>query len=292
MNNQLEKDKLIPIIRQALREDIGVGDITSDALFSRDDKISAVIISKQEGVLAGQQVSELVFDLVDASIHYKPNIQDKESLTEGKVIAYIDGPVKSILKAERTALNFLSRLSGIATHANQFVRILSAFDVKLRDTRKTTPGLRYLEKYAVRAGGGISHRMGLYDEILIKDNHIVAFSKLYKDISKDIITHIISITKKRKLKNVRIEIEVTNLHQLKEAFTSGVDVVMLDNMKLEDIQEALRLRDAEGYKALIEISGGVTLLNLEEIARVKPDFISVGAITHSAKPIDMSLEVI
>jgi nicotinate-nucleotide pyrophosphorylase (carboxylating) len=134
--------------------------------------------------------------------------------------------------------------------------------------------------------------MGLYDEILIKDNHIVAFSKLYKDISKDIITHIISITKKRKLKNVRIEIEVTNLHQLKEAFTSGVDVVMLDNMKLEDIEEAVRLRDAEGYKALIEVSGGVTLLNLEEIARVKPDFISVGAITHSAKPIDMSLEVI
>lgn len=292
MNNQLEKEKLVPIIRQALREDIGVGDITSDALFSRDDKISAVIISKQEGVLAGQQVSELVFDLVDASVRYKPNIQDKEPLTEGKVIAYIDGPVKSILKAERTALNFLSRLSGIATHANQFVRILSAFDVKLRDTRKTTPGLRYLEKYAVRAGGGVSHRMGLYDEILIKDNHIVAFSKLYKDISKDIITHIISITKKRKLKNVKIEIEVTNLHQLKEAFTSGVDVVMLDNMKLEDIQEALRLRDAEGYKALIEVSGGVTLLNLEEIARVKPDFISVGAITHSAKPIDMSLEVI
>ncbi len=292
MNNQLEKDKIVPIIRQALREDIGIGDITSDALFSRDDKISAVIISKEEGILAGQQVSELVFDLVDTSVHYKPNIQDKEPLTEGKVIAYIDGPVKSILKAERTALNFLSRLSGIATHANQFVRILSAFDVKLRDTRKTTPGLRYLEKYAVRAGGGVSHRMGLYDEILIKDNHIVAFSKLYKDISKDIITHIISITKKRKLKNVRIEIEVTNLHQLREAFTSGVDVVMLDNMKLEDIEEAVRLRDAEGYKALIEVSGGVTLLNLEEIARVKPDFISVGAITHSAKPIDMSLEVI
>ncbi len=292
MNNQLEKDKIIPIIRQALREDIGIGDITSDILFSKEDKVSAVIISKQEGVLAGQEVSELVFDLIDNTVHYKPNIHDKEPLTVGKVVAYIDGPVKSILKAERLALNFLSRLSGIATSTNRFVRVLSEYDVKLRDTRKTTPGLRYLEKYAVRTGGGLSHRMGLYDGILIKDNHIVAFSKLAKDISKDLITHIISLTKKKKLKNTRIEIEVSNLYHLKEALKAGVEIVMLDNMRVEEIEEAVILRNAEGYKTLIEVSGNITLESLGRIAKTKPDFISVGAITHSAVPIDMSLEVI
>lgn len=289
---QLEKGKIVPIIRQALREDIGLGDITSDILFSKEDKVSAVIISKQEGVLAGQEVSELVFDLIDSTVHYKPNMHDKESLTVGKVVAYIDGPVKSILKAERLALNFLSRLSGIATSANRFVKVLSEYNVKLRDTRKTTPGLRYLEKYAVQVGGGVSHRMGLYDGILIKDNHIVAFSKLAKDISKDLITHIISLTKKKKLKNTRIEIEVSNLYQLKEALKTGVEIVMLDNMRVEEIEEAVTLRNAEGYKTLIEVSGNITLENLERIAKTKPDFISVGAITHSALPVDMSLEVI
>lgn len=263
------------IIQQALKEDIGKGDITTDMLISPDLKIEAVIIAKEKGVIAGLAVAKEVFKAVDKKIIFKPNTKDAKMVFPSQAVAYIKGRARSILSAERTALNFLSHLSGIATLTGKFSDKVRPYKVKIFDTRKTLPGLRQLQKYAVRSGGGFNHRFSLDDMVLIKDNHIKAMQGC------------LSLPKVSK--GCKIEIEVNNLKEFKDALKIKPDIIMLDNMKLDDIKKAVKLK--KGKKPILEVSGGINLKNVSAIARTGIDRISVGALTHSAPALDFSLEI-
>jgi len=243
------------IIEQALLEDIGTGDITSESIIPSNLKAKGIIKSSEEGVVAGL-------------------------VTRGKVLAEIIGPARTILKGERVALNFLQRISGIATVTSKFCQEVKDFPVRILDTRKTTPGLRILEKYAVRMGGGYNHRFGLYDAVLIKDNHIAVAGGI-KPAVNSVRKQISHMTK--------IEVEVENLSQLQEALEMKVDIIMLDNMNLDTMREAVKI--VKG-KALIEASGGITLDNVREIAQTGVDLISIGCLTHSVKSLDISMEIL
>jgi len=267
------------LIQLALSEDIGRGDITSDALVEDILTGKAVIVAKDVGILAGLEVAKTVFQMVNPKIIFSSLIEDGEKIKKGDKVALIQGKVKSILSAERTVLNFLQRLSGIATLTSKYVEKVKGTKVKILDTRKTTPGLRILEKYAVKTGGGENHRMGLFDMILIKDNHIKAAGG---------ISEAIKIAKSKYGKKT-IEVEVRNLNEVKEAIESKPDWIMLDNMKIEDMKKAVRIIRSTNSHIKIEASGGVNLGNVRKIALTKVDFISVGALTHSAPALDLSL---
>ena len=268
------------IIETALREDIGAGDITTTATVDKKAEGSAEIIVKEGLIVAGILIAEAVFKTVDAGIAFKAFVKDGESVKKGKTIARISGRLSSLLAGERVALNFLQRLSGIATLTSYFVAKVKGCRAKILDTRKTTPGLRILEKYAVRMGGGFNHRFGLCDGILIKDNHIAAVGSIMEAVlrARENIPH-----------NMLIEVEAKNLDEVRGAILAGADVIMLDNMKPAVMKQAVKII---GKKALIEASGGVNLQNVMVIAKTGVDFISVGALTHSARAVDMSLEVI
>ncbi len=268
----------VPLIRLAIAEDIGTGDATSNAILSPDLRLEAHIIAKQEGVVAGLPIAEAVFRRVDVDLHVIQRIHDGESVTPGDLVAEVYGPGRTMLAAERIALNFLQRLSGIATLTRAFVDAVSGTQVTILDTRKTHPGYRALEKYAVRMGGGQNHRMGLYDVIMIKDNHIDAAGSITKAVERARSTR----------PNLPIEVEVRDLDELREALTLDIDQIMLDNMSLEDMREAVAL--ANGRVAL-EASGGVTLESVAAIAATGVDYISVGALTHSAPALDLSMKV-
>ncbi len=275
-NNPLIKE----IISLALREDIGAGDITTDAIIrSEKSKTKARLIAKEEFVLAGLPLFKAVFKHLSKDISFEELHKEGDIVKCGDVICYIKGPVSVILKAERTALNFLQRMSGIATAVRRFIEKISHTKAKILDTRKTAPGMRILDKYAVRIGGGLNHRFGLFDGILIKDNHISAAGSIKEAIRR---------AKAYAPHTLKIEVEVEDLSQLKEALDSGVDIVLLDNMGLDEIKKAVQI--AKG-KVLIEVSGGIKLDNVEEIAATGVDFISVGEITHSVRGVDISLEL-
>ncbi|MBL7068840.1 MAG: carboxylating nicotinate-nucleotide diphosphorylase [Candidatus Omnitrophica bacterium] len=283
---KLEKEKLIPIIRSALKEDIGPLDVTTTAVIPKSARMRADILTKIGGIVCGLPICEAIFELLDRDIKFKPQVNEGDSVNEGKVLCYLEGPARPILTGERTALNFLGRLSGIATETRKFVEKAEPYDVRIMDTRKTTPGLRYLEKYAVRVGGGYNHRMGLWDQVLVKDNHLKAVncqlsavSKLLKDIRKKI------------QKNTKIEIEVESLKEFEEALKGSPDIIMLDNMKPEDVKAAVNIRNKKGRSPLLEVSGKIDIENIEEHAKQRPDIISVGTLTHSAKSLDVSLDV-
>lgn len=295
---RLNKDKILLIIRAALREDIGRGDITTNILFPKEKKINAAIVAKQKGVVAGLDVAELTFKALDPRIVFKPLLRDGEEVFHGVVLAYLKGSGKSILTAERTALNFLGKLSGIATTTRSFVKNIIPYPVKIMDTRKTTPNLRFLEKYAVRLGGGDNHRLGLYDQVLIKENHLFLYRLSYGAYRKEICKEVIEKIRKKNPKKTKIEVEVSNLGEFKEALESGPDIIMLDNFDLKNIKKAVKIREdssaqrgKRSLKPLLEVSGGVTLRNVRYIARCGVDRISIGRLTHSAKSLDLSLKI-
>ncbi len=268
------------LISRALQEDLGAGDWTTDSLIPADHSMQCAILAQAEGVLCGVAVAQRVFRTLDPDIQFSHALSDGALLAPDAPVLQIHGNTRAILKAERTALNFLQHLSGIATLTRQFVDAIKGTGAQVADTRKTTPGLRLLEKYAVRVGGGRNHRVGLYDGILIKDNHLVA---LGGDIREAI---------RRARQNAHhllaVEVECTTLEQVEQAIEAGADGLLLDNMPLETLREAVRL--AKGRVRFIEASGGVNLNTVRAIAETGVDYISVGALTHSAPILPMHLE--
>lgn len=271
------------IVDRALAEDLGWGDITTEALIPSDQRGIASIIVKSEGILAGIEVAKKVFHQVDPGLRMDVLLEDGTRIKASDVIARVEGKVANILKAERVALNFLQRLSGIATETNRYVEAVEGLPVHIMDTRKTTPSLRVLEKYAVRVGGGENHRMNLGDGILIKDNHLAALRS--RGLS---LKEIIAKAQQNAPKRLKIEVEVKTVPEALEAAEAGADIVMLDNMSLGDIRQAVKMIHG---RALIEASGGITLDKVRAVAETGVDFISVGALTHSVKALDISLEV-
>jgi len=268
------------IIDSALEEDLGPGDITTEALVDLSVKGEARLIAKEEIILAGIGVFSRVFSRLDPEIVVETKYRDGEAVSNGEDIGIVKGSMRGILSGERTALNFLQRLSGIATLTRKYVERTDSSKVRVIDTRKTTPGLRILEKYAVRRGGGFNHRFGLFDGILIKDNHIAVAGSIAKALAR---------IKGRVPHTLRIEVEVEDIKGVEEAIGAGADAILLDNMSLKEMREAVSIA---GGRVLLEASGGITLESIEEVSKIGIDLISVGAITHSARSVDISLEVI
>ncbi len=267
-------------VQRALDEDLqSTGDITSRALIPPDARGRARITLREMGVVAGLPLVSMTFRLLDGKINFQPLVSDGDRLSAGGDIATLEGSILTILEGERTALNFLQRLSGIATLTAQFVALAAPYGVEILDTRKTTPGLRALEKYAVRAGGGSNHRMGLHDAVLVKDNHIAAVGGVGRAVE---------LAREAFAGERDIEIEVRIPEELEEAILAGAAVVMLDNMSVEQTREAVRL--AAG-RVKLEASGRITLDNVAAYASAGVDFISVGAVTHSARALDIALEL-
>ena len=277
-NTTIPDERLNALITTALEEDLhDIGDITSDATVGRDVSGSAEIIAKQNGVIAGQFLSRRVFEHVNSEIAYTEIKKDGESVESGDCVSHIEGPAQSILTAERTALNFLGRLSGVATTTALYVDKIKHTRAKILDTRKTTPGLRELQKYAVRIGGGSNHRMGLFDMFLIKENHIRVCGS---------ITEAVHRCKSTEHSGAAIEVETTNLEEVKEAITAGADRIMLDNMSIGEMKKCV---DYIAGRAEVEASGNISLDTIQAVAETGVDFISVGAITHSSYTFDYSL---
>lgn len=270
------------LIDLALKEDIGGGDVTSQYFVPAGQTLAGYIYAKADGVLAGTDAAAEVFRRVDPEVAVKRVKNDGEALRSGDRVLEIEGSSRSILTAERTALNFLQRLSGIATNTSRYVALVRGTQARILDTRKTTPGWRALEKAAVVAGGGTNHRMGLYDRAMVKDNHIIAQDKL--EAMQEAITRL-----KRERPEVEVELEADNLRQVEDFLRlDGVDYILLDNMDNAQMRRAVAMRGESG--PLLEASGGVNLSTVEAIARTGVDFISVGAPTHSAVALDLSLD--
>lgn len=280
---QLSEEQLDGIIDRALAEDIGSGDITSEILIPHDLHGQAIFLIKARGILAGIDVARRVFLMVDPSLEFVIHIADGTRVKPGDNVATVSGKVISLLKGERVALNFLQRLSGIATATARYVAKTRGLTVKVTDTRKTTPGLRLLEKYAVRMGGGHNHRFHLGDGILIKDNHIAVLSSLGRNL-KDVVTK----AKQESPSGLPVEVEVTTVEEAQAAIEAGAEIVMLDNMNLDDMSRAVSLMPPH---VKTEASGGITLTNIRAVAMTGVDIISVGALTHSPKALDISLEL-
>ena len=273
------KIELLEIICRALAEDVGTGDFTSNWTIPHDRVVTGDILVKQQGIIAGMEVAALVFSTVDSNIQFEPLASDGDRVSRGTVVARVHGSARSVLTAERTALNFMQRMSGIATDARRFVDAVHGTHAVILDTRKTCPGLRLLDKWAVRLGGAQNHRTGLYDMVLIKDNHIAAAGG---------ITPAVARVREQNHAGLAIEVEVKTLEELDEALALQVDRIMLDNMSLDQIREAVRR--AQG-RVKLEASGGVDLTNVVKIAATGVDYISVGALTHSPQALDISLDV-
>lgn len=268
------------LIRAALAEDVGSGDITTNAIVKKGCAGDAEFIAKEDMVVAGLFIPEMVFRMLDKKAVFKAKVKEGGRAKKGQVIATVHGSLSALLTGERVALNFLQRLSGIATKTNEFASRIKNTKVKLLDTRKTTPCMRALEKYAVMAGGGTNHRSGLFDLVLIKDNHIRAAGS---------VTAAIKAVKGRYRDDVPVEVEVTDLKELNEALASGADIIMLDNMGIPMIRKAVKLIAGSAF---IEVSGNINIDNIGRVAKEGIDFISVGALTHSARAMDISMEVV
>ncbi len=276
----IDKNLLNTIIERALAEDLNTGDITTMSTVPKDKMISGKFVAKGQGVLCGMDIARAVFAYIDSDVKLDCKITDGSTVKKGDIIAVIEGRAISVLTGERLALNLVQRLSGIATKTSEAVKKVVGFDVKILDTRKTTPGLRILEKYAVRTGGGYNHRFTLSDGVLIKDNHIKAAGGIKEAVfaAREYVPH-----------TLKIEVEVETLGQVKQALDARADIIMLDNMTNEMMSEAVELIDK---KALIEASGNMDEKDLREVAATGVDFISIGALTNSLNPLDISLKFI
>ena len=272
------------MIDAALAEDVGQGDPTTDALIEPDLNGSATLVSREDGVIAGIDVAVEVFTQFDPELDTEPLVKDGSSVNAGEQLASVSGSMASILKAERTAVNFLQHLSGVATMTRRYVDAVQGFRAQIVDTRKTTPGLRKLEKHAVAMGGGRNHRYNLGDGILIKDNHIEAMA--LQGIG---IGDVVKRAHARASHMIKVEIEVETLEQLEEVLKAGADLVLLDNMGPEQMETAVSITDG---RALLEASGGITFETVREVAGTGVDIISVGALTHSAPALNISLDMV
>ncbi len=289
---QLDKKRVDEIIKGALKEDVGPIDVTTSYTISKGQSIRADILTKDDGIVCGLGVCEAVFEYLDKDIKFGPQAKDGDAIYREKVLCYLEGPARAILTGERTALNLLSRLSGIATTTNKFMKACEPYGVKVMDTRKTTPGLRYLEKYAVKTGGGYNHRMGLWDQVLIKDNHLKVMRSAQQREGKPVpLGRMLKDLRRKVQKNIKIEVEVGSIKEFEEALLGKPDIIMLDNMTPQDVKEALAIRKRGGWGPFIEVSGNITLDNIAEYAKARPDMISVGSITHSFKALDVSMEI-
>jgi len=270
------------LIDAALAEDVGPGDFTTLWTVPGDRRAEARVVAKGSGVLAGGEVAAEVFRRVDPSLHVSIALADGAPVEPGTVAMTVRGSARSILTAERTALNFMQRLSGVATVTRRYVRAVEGTGARVIDTRKTTPGMRLLEKAAVLAGGGANHRVGLYDMVMIKDNHIAAAGG---------IAAAVDAVRRRNDRALRVEVETTSLDEVREALAAGVDRVMFDNMTPETMRAAVELVRAASPRPETEASGGITLESIRGYAETGVDFISVGALTHSAPALDLSLQL-
>ena len=270
------------LVARALEEDLGRGDVTSDLLIPSDAAARAVFRSRSHGVIAGLDVVAMVFDVVDAQAQFKASVPEGASVVPGQEIGVVSGAARSVLRAERVALNFLQRLSGIATLTSRHVEGVRGTRARIVDTRKTTPGLRPLEKYAVRAGGGLNHRRDLSDAMLIKDNHLAVIGALGLSLGEAIRNARESLPH-----TLKIEVEVDRFEQIAEALGAGADIILLDNMSTEDLRRAVKFING---RAVTEASGGVNLESISQIAATGVDVISVGALTHSAPALDIGLD--
>lgn len=268
------------LVRRALLEDIGPGDITTEATVPADKLCTAVIVSREDGLVCGHPVAQATFRVMDPSLTYEILAPEGSHVTPGQEVARITGNARSILTAERVALNFLQRMSGIATTTRKLAESIKYYHARLVETRKTTPGLRLVEKYAVRVGGGLNHRYGLHDAVLIKDNHIAVCGGVRQAViaARKVASH-----------TSRVEVEVDTLEQLQEALDVGADVILLDNMDGDTMRKAVEMTNG---KAILEASGGITAQNLEEVARTGVDIISMGALTHSVRALDLGLDIV
>jgi nicotinate-nucleotide pyrophosphorylase (carboxylating) len=283
MNNGLDWDRVDPFIEAALKEDLGdAGDLTTRYVVSGKKSGIGEFLVKQEGVIAGVPVVQRIFQKIDKGLLVHFGLEDGRRIEAGSVIGYVKGSLNSILKAERTVLNLLQRLSGVATLTAEFVRAIRGTSAKILDTRKTTPLLRYLERYAVRIGGGENHRFGLYDMILIKDNHIDAAGGLDRAVQ-----HCLDNLKKE-VKELKIEVETRTLEEVRQALQFPINRIMLDNMDIDTMRIAVK---EIGGRVEVEASGNISLKTVRSVAETGVDFISIGALTHSVKAIDISLNM-
>ena len=296
MHTELDLEKIKDIVQLAIKEDIGDGDITSKIFIPDGSKTEGMLIAKEAGVVAGLPVAGYVLSQIDENLILTSNIEDGSRVKKGTIIGSVKGLTLSLLSAERLVLNFLQRLSGIATATNRFAEKIKGYGTQIMDTRKTAPGWRYLEKYAVRVGGGINHRMGLYDQILIKDNHLKTMGS---EKENGAISRLVRTAREQIENGMLIEIEVEDLCQIKDVVDAGVDIILFDNMEPSKIREAVDIvkeieknQDAGTGKAILtEASGNITIENVEEYADAGVDRISVGAITHSARVLDISFDI-
>jgi nicotinate-nucleotide pyrophosphorylase (carboxylating) len=278
------------LVALALEEDLGtVGDLTSQAVIPRDLDGRAVFMARADGVMAGLSAAALVAGAVDARLRFQSQVSDGDRVKAGAALATVAGPMRGILAMERTALNFLQRLSGVASLTRRYVDAVAGLRAQILDTRKTTPGWRLLEKYAVRCGGGHNHRLGLFDGILVKDNHLAALAKIQPTTIAAALAHARSVAEAH---GVPIEIEVDNLDQLNEALVCRPQIILLDNMGPDLLREAVRRREHVAPEILLEASGGVNLSTVRGIAETGVDRISVGALTHSAVALDIALDYV
>lgn len=267
-------------IDAALREDMPEGDVTSDSIIPAQARSEAYFLAKEDGVLAGLSVAARVFERIDPAVIFIERFRDGATFSKSDKLARIKGPTSALLKGERTALNFLQHLCGVATVTRRFVEAVAGTKTRILDTRKTVPGLRLLDKYAVRAGGGTNHRISLSDMVLIKDNHLRHVGSVAEAVRR---------ARGRVRPGVRIEVEAANLLQVREALAAGADMIMLDNMPLETMRQAVGLA---GGRVPLEASGNMTLDRVRSVAETGVDFISVGALTHSARAVDISLDFV
>lgn len=272
-------EAIMPVIEAGFKEDVNTGDLTTDLLIAADTKTTAVFIAKADGVVAGLPVAEAVFRKLDPNVNFEYAVNDGDTVHYGDLMATITGTYRALLTGERLALNFLQRMSGIATATSQYVEAVKGFDTKILDTRKTVPGLRLLDKYAVKAGGGTNHRIGLYDMVMIKDNHISVAGGIMNAVNA-IRPNIPS--------NIKIEVETTTLDEVREAIDAKADIIMLDNMDTATMAQAVKLIDG---RAKVEASGNMNMQRIKEVAATGVDFISIGALTHSVKALDISQKI-
>lgn len=279
---QISEQQLEIIIRQALKEDIREGDITTEATVPKNLKAIGKFLVKEDGIISGLKVVEKIFKIFDPNLLFTKKYSDGNHVSKNTIISFVEGKASSILTVERTVLNFLQRMSGIASSANIFSEKIKHTKAKIIDTRKTVPGLRLLDKMAVVEGGCENHRFGLYDMFLIKDNHITAAGSITKAVSE------CREYQTKKGTSFKIEVETSNLEQVEEALRCNADIIMLDNFKIEDMKKAVNLING---KCKLEASGMVNINTVKEIAETGVDFISVGALTHSVKALDISLKI-
>lgn len=273
------------LIELAFAEDLNVqGDLTCAALIRPDEQAVVQVVARADGILSGSPVGKMAFAHLDPAVKWESHLRDGDSISKGSVVATVSGPLTSLLTGERTMLNFMTHLSGVATITRRYVDAVHGTRARILDTRKTFPGWRILEKYAVRCGGGTNHRMGLYDGVLIKDNHIAAWTE------SSSIAAAVETARQRSPQGISVEVEVDSIEQLKDALQGHPDIVLLDNMDVETLRAAVAVRDQVAPKILLEASGGVTLATVAAIAQTGVERISVGALTHSAPALDLAFD--